>query len=379
SLWPKDGVDLRGKRVGMIGTGSSAVQATPEIAAEAAHLFVFQRTPTYTFPTPNRPLESEFQRKAKDNYEEIRRVQRQSQAGISGYTPAGAFMQPPTLKIMETTAEERMKMVDERGWMASRLFSDAQSNLEANELAVEMYREMIRRTVDDPEVAETLSPRGYPLGCKRVVIDKDYFVTFNRDNVTLVDLQKEPIEAITPNGLKTAAGEYEFDVLIYATGFDAMTGALNRIDIRGRKGETLRRKWEHGPKAYLGIQVAGFPNMFTITGPGSPSVLSNMIVSIEQHVDWIADALEHMIERNLDTIEPTEEAQEAWVEHVNQVSVGTMYTAETCNSWYLGANIAGKTRVFMPYVGGVGKYAERCREIVGNGYEGFVLERAEAE
>jgi cation diffusion facilitator CzcD-associated flavoprotein CzcO len=379
SLWPKEDVDLSGRRVGMIGTGSSAVQATPEIAAVAEHLYVFQRTPTFTFPSMNRPLEPEFQRKVKDNYDEVRRVQRQSQVGISGYNAAGAFIQPPNKKILETPFEERMAMLDERGWGAIRMFSDVQSSLEANAAAVEMYCEMVRRTVKDPEVAEALSPRSYPLGCKRIVVDKDYFVTFNRPNVTLVDIRRAPIEAITPAGLRTAEREYEFDVLVYATGFDAMTGALNRIDIRGREGMALREKWQYGPRSYLGIQVAGFPNLFTITGPGSPSVLSNMVVSIEQHVDWVADALEYMAERGLDTIEPTVEAEDAWVDHVNQVAQGTMYTAESCNSWYLGANIAGKPRVFMPYVGGVGRYADRCREVVANGYKGFVLARAGGE
>jgi cyclohexanone monooxygenase len=373
SLWPKDGVDFSGLRVGMIGTGSSAVQATPEIAAQADHLYVFQRTPTYTFPSMNRPMDPAFQRKVKDNYDEVRKVQRQSQAGISGYTGSGAFIQPPTLKILETTPEQRKAMLDERGWMAVRLFADVQRNLEANALAVEMYGEMVRRMVKDPEVADALAPKDYPLGCKRVVVDKDYFVTFNRDNVTLVDLRKEGIEAITPKGLKTAARDYEFDVLIYATGFDAMTGALNRIDIRGSGGRKLREKWQDGPRAYLGIQSAGFPNMFMITGPGSPSVLSNMVVSIEQHVDWVSEAIDYMCEHGVETIEPEVEAEDRWIEHVNEVADGTMFTAESCNSWYLGVNIEGKPRVFMPYVGGVGRYAERCREIVANGYEGFVL------
>jgi cyclohexanone monooxygenase len=373
SLWPKEGVDFSGRRVGIIGTGSSSVQATPEIAAQADHLYVFQRTPTYTFPSMNRPMDPAFQRKVKDNYDEVRKVQRQSQAGISGYTGSGAFIQPPTLKILETTSEQRTQMLNERGWMAVRQFADVQRNLEANALAVEMYGEMVRRMVKDPEVADALAPKDYPLGCKRVVVDKDYFVTFNRENVTLVDLRKEAIEAITPNGLRTTNREYEFDVLIYATGFDAMTGALNRIEIRGSGGRKLREKWQDGPRAYLGIQSAGFPNMFMITGPGSPSVLSNMVVSIEQHVDWVSDAIDYMCERGFETIEPEESAEDRWIEHVNEVAEGTMFTAESCNSWYLGVNIEGKPRVFMPYVGGVGRYAEKCREIVVNGYEGFRL------
>ncbi len=372
SLWPKEGVDLTGKRVGMIGTGSSGVQAAPVIAEQAAHLFIFQRTPTFTFPSMNRPLNPEYQRKVKDNYPEVRQKQRETPVGISGWG-APAWMQAPTRKILETSEEDKLAALNELGWGAVRSFADIQTNLEANAAAVELYCEMVRRTVKDPEVAESLSPRDYPLGCKRQVIDTDYFETFNRDNVTLVDLRRGAIEEVTPKGLRTAAGEYEFDVLIYATGFDAMTGALNRIDIRGRGGRALKEKWAHGPREYLGLQSAGFPNLFTITGPGSPSVLTNMVVSIEEHVDWVSDCIAYLRDHQLETIEPSVEAEDAWIEHVNQVAEGTMYTAPSCNSWYLGANIAGKTRIFMPYVGGLAKYLEKCREIVANGYEGFVL------
>jgi cyclohexanone monooxygenase len=216
-------------------------------------------------------------------------------------------------------------------------------------------------------------PRGYPIGCKRPVIDTDYYEAFNQDNVTLVDLRRGGIEQITANGIKTAQGDFEFDALVYATGFDAMTGALLSIDIQGRDGVSLKSRWEAGPRTYLGLQVAGFPNLFTITGPGSPSVLSNMIVSIEQHVDWITDCISHMDEHQLRAIEPTADAEQGWIEHVNEAANGTMLTAPSCNSWYLGANIPGKPRIFMPYVGGVGAYRERCAEIAANGYEGFSL------
>jgi cyclohexanone monooxygenase len=209
------------------------------------------------------------------------------------------------------------------------------------------------------------------------VIDTDYFVTFNRPNVSLIDLRKEPIVEVTATGIRTATTEREFDVIVYATGFDAMTGALLRIDICGRDGQPLATKWAAGPRNYLGLMAAGFPNLFTITGPGSPSVLSNMPVSIEQHVDWIADCLVHLRDQGLTTIEPSEEAEDAWVAHVNEVAVGTMYTAPSCNSWYLGANVPGKVRQFMPYVGGVSTYRQKCDEIVQSGYAGFVLERGD--
>ena len=217
-------------------------------------------------------------------------------------------------------------------------------------------------------------PRGYPLGCKRPVIDTEYYAAFNRDNVTLVDLRKGGIERITPTGIQTAQGDFECDALVYATGFDAMTGALLRLDIRGRGGIPLKAQWEAGPRTYLGLQVHGFPNLFTITGPGSPSVLSNMIVSIEQHVDWISDCVAHLDEKGFSTIEATVEAEEKWIAHVNEAAEGSMMTASSCNSWYLGANIPGKPRIFMPYIGGVAEYRRECDEIVARGYEGFRLE-----
>jgi cyclohexanone monooxygenase len=292
----------------------------------------------------------------------------------------------PTELIVETTPEERLAAVEADGFAAIRRYMDTQLNLEANELACEMYREQVKRVVDDPETAEGLMPRNYPIGCKRPVIDTDYFAAFNRDNVTLVDLRKGGIVRITPTGVETEQGTFEFDVLVYATGFDAMTGvlvyatgfdamtgALLRMDIRGREGLPLAERWEDGPRSYLGLQVSGFPNLFTITGPGSPSVLSNMIISIEQHVDWVTDCIAHMDARSLSTIEATVEAEDAWIAHVFEVADGTMLTAPSCNSWYLGANIPGKPRIFMPYIGGVGEYRRKCDEVAERGYEGFAL------
>lgn len=373
--WPHDGVDFDGITVGIIGTGSSGIQAIPEIAKQAKHLTVFQRTPNYTMPANNKPLTSEFRRQAKSNYHEIRETERQSQAGIIGYGFGfgGADLTEPTESIKETTPEEREQRLEEEGFAAIRRYVDVAMDMEANEMACEMYREMVGRIVTDPETAEGLMPRGYPIGCKRPVIDTEYYETFNRDNVTLVDLRKGGIDRITETGIRTEQGHYEFDALVYATGFDAMTGALMSIDVKGRDGKSLQEKWEAGPKTYLGLQVSGFPNLFMITGPGSPSVLSNMIVSIEQHVDWIADCIEHMDTRQLRTIEAKAPAEDAWVEHVNTVANGTMLTAPSCNSWYIGANIPGKPRIFMPYVGGVGTYRQKCDEVAANDYEGFEL------
>jgi cyclohexanone monooxygenase len=248
---------------------------------------------------------------------------------------------------------------------------DALTNAEANEATCDLYRTMVRRTVDDPDVAEALSPRGFPIGCKRPVIDSHYFETFNRDDVTVVDLREGGIETIDETGIQTAQGHVDLDVIVFATGFDAMTGALTRIDLRGRDGRVLRDVWADGPRAYLGLQVAGFPNLFTITGPGSPSVLANMVVCIEQHVEWIGACLAYMREHGHTRVEPTVAAQDAWIDHVNAVAQPTMMVVPSCQSWYLGANIPGKPRVFLPYVGGVDRYIEKTDAIVANGYEGF--------
>lgn len=377
SLWPREGIELEGKRVALIGTGSSGVQSTPEIAKVAAQLTVFQRTPTYTWPSMNRPLTEEQLARVKENYDKIRETQRNSRVGIAG-SFNGALVEPPTAKLLELSEEERRELLEQHGFGATRLFADVATNMEANILAREMYAEMVRRMVHDPETAAALTPSEYPIGCKRAVVDQDYFETFNRQNVKLVDLRKEPFIEVNEGGIRTTAGQYDFDVIVYATGFDAMTGALLRMNINGREGLPLREKWAAGPRNYLGLMAVGFPNLFTITGPGSPSVLSNMLVSIEQHVDWISDCLGYLREHSAETIEPTQEAEDRWVEHVNDVADGTMYTAPSCNSWYLGANVPGKTRQFMPYIGGVGTYRKKCDEVAAHGYEGFALGRMPA-
>ena len=373
--WPEGGVDFSDAAVGIIGTGSSGIQSIPVIAEQAKHLTVFQRTPNYTMPAANAPLKTEFLRQAKENYSAIRAEQRASQVGIVGYGFGfgGAENVVPTQEIKQTTPSERQRLVEEEGFLAIRRYADVALDEEANELACEMYRGQVKRVIKDPATAQALMPRDYPMGCKRPVIDTNYYETFNRDNVTLVDLRQGGIEEITEAGVRTAKADYTFDVLVYATGFDAMTGALGKIDIRGRENRALTEYWEAGPRTYLGLQVAGFPNLFTVTGPGSPSVLSNMIVSIEQHIDWIARCISDLDQCGAQTIEATTEAEDEWIAHVNDVAQNTMFTAKSCNSWYLGANIPGKPRIFMPYVGGVGVYREKCDEVARNGYQGFEL------
>ena len=373
SSWPHEAVDLTGLRVGLVGTGSSGVQSTPELAEMAEHLYVFQRTPTYTWPSYNGPLDPEVQRETKARYRELRAGQRANPGGVTGSTGAIIMQVAEDRRILEATEEERLAVLEEHEWGASRLWVDALTDAEANEATCELYRMMVWRTVEDPEVAEALSPRGYPIGCKRPVIDSHYFETFNRDDVTIVDLRKGGIEAIDETGILTAQGHFDLDVIVFATGFDAMTGALTRIDLRGRDGRILRDVWADGPRAYLGLQVAGFPNLFTITGPGSPSVLANMVVCVEQHVEWIGACLAYMRDHGYTEVETTTGAQDEWIDHVNAVAQPTMMVASTCNSWYLGANIPDKPRVFLPYVGGLHRYIERTDAVVANGYEGFVF------
>ncbi|HYB40920.1 MAG TPA: NAD(P)/FAD-dependent oxidoreductase [Candidatus Methylomirabilis sp.] len=365
--WPHEGVDFTGQRVGVIGTGSSAIQSVPIIARQAAHLFVFQRTPNFSIPARNAPLDPEYERRVKADYAEFRRQARESRVGF--------VVERSERSALEASPAEREREYEAR-WRRGGLgfnatFADLLTSGEANDTAADFFRAKIRSIVRDPGVADALSPRGYPLGTKRLCVDTDYYDTYNRENVTLVDLRKTPVEAITPRGLRTREREYALDSLVFATGFDAMTGALLAIDIRGRGGRTLSEKWADGPRTYLGVAIAGFPNLFTITGPGSPSVLSNMIVSIEQHVDWIADCLAHLRRHQRRTIEATAEAEDEWVGHVNEVGHATLYPL--ANSWYMGANIPGKPRIFMPYVGGVGTYRQRCDEVAAKGYAGFTL------
>lgn len=372
-LWPHEKVDFTGLRVGIIGTGSSAVQSIPEIAKTAKELKVFQRTPVYTFPAGNHPLDDDFRADIKARYEDIRETQRGSLGGMAMFGVMGRLQEVGTEKIADCSEEEREQRLVEEGLPSLRRYADVGLDLEANEMACDLYRRHIADIIDDPETAKALMPRGYPMGCKRQVVDIGYYEAFNRDNVSVIDLREDPIERINESGVCTAGGQHDVDVLIYATGFDAMTGAINNVSITGRSGTKLKDKWENGPRSYLGLQIAGFPNLFTVTGPGSPSVLSNMLVSIEQHCDWITDCIHHMNSNGLNTIEAEQQAEDQWVKHVFEVADGTMLTAPSCSSWYLGVNIPGKPRVFMPYVGGVGNYRAKCSSVAANGYEGFKL------
>ena len=365
--WPYEPVDFTGRRVGIIGTGSSGIQAIPVIAEQAAHLTVFQRTANFSIPNWDGPLDRGFERKIKSNYPAYRQKARESRGGnIDYYNPQSA---------LEVNPEERRQTLEKR-WAEGGLnmqisFGDLLTNQTSNDLVAEFVHDKIRAKVDDSAVAELLCPQDHPFGTKRLCQDTSYYETYNRDNVTLVDIKHTPIETITPHGLRTGGIDYELDAIVFATGFDAMTGALLEIDIRGPNGNVLSEKWSAGPRTYLGLTIAGFPNLFTITGPGSPSVLSNMMVSLEQHVDWIAECLKHLQGHNLDYIEATVEAEDRWVEHVNETASQTLYPK--AKSWYMGANIPGKPRIFTPYVGGVGNYRKTCEQVVAKGYEGFVL------
>jgi cyclohexanone monooxygenase len=365
--WPHEEVDFSGRRVGIIGTGSSAIQSVPVIAGQASELYVFQRTPAYSVPAQNEPLDSELQRRIKARYEDLRERNQREMVGFGARHPRNDGF------VMEMKPGERAAQF-ERHWQLGgllflRCFGDIPFDQEANDAAGEFVRNKIREIVEDPDTAEKLCPHNNIMG-KRLCADTGYFEAFNRDNVHLVDVSADPIEAITETGIRTAGAEYELDCIVFATGFDAITGALNRIDIRGRGGRRLSDKWAEGPRAYLGLEVAGFPNLFTITGPGSPSVLTNMLPSIEQHVDFIAACIAHMRAHGLRTVEAEQAAEDEWVDHVNEVADTTLLPAT--DSWYVGANIPGKPRVFMALLG-YPEYRDRCDEIVANGYEGFAF------
>jgi cyclohexanone monooxygenase len=366
--WPHEGVDFTGLRVGVIGTGSSGIQSVPVIAAQAKHLTVFQRTPNYSIPAHNAKLTEEERQKFRQNYPEVRRFAREVSRN-------GIYTELPDRGALDDGDNERRATYEARWQRGGLTFMSVYNNLaldkSANDTAADFVREKIAGIVKDPVTAKLLQPTTYPIGTKRICIDTDYFATFNRPNVTLVDIKACPIEEILPNAVRAGGKDYEVDALVLATGFDAMTGSVAKIEIRGRDGQTLNQKWAEGPKTYLGLMSAGFPNLFIITGPGSPSVLSNMIVSIEQHVDWITDCLAYMRDRGFETMEAKKEAEDKWVAHVNEVAYTTLYPQ--ANSWYMGANIPGKPRIFMPYIGGVGPYRQICNDVAARDYEGFAM------
>lgn len=366
--WPHEGVDFTGQRVAVIGTGSSAIQSIPQIAAQADHVTVFQRTPNFSVPAHNGPPDPVVVADWAANREQYRAEARETGFGIKMVDPQEALAVDASPEARRAAYEERWRI---GGFALLGAFGDLTSDVAANATAAEFVREKIRGIVNDPAIAEKLAPKTFPIGSKRLCVDTGYYATFNRDNVELVDLNDEPIAEITPEGVRTTGAIYQADALVYAIGFDAMTGALNNIDVTGRGGAKLKDSWAAGPRTYLGLAVAGFPNLFIVTGPGSPSVLCNMAVAIEQHVDWIADCIAWAGARQVGAIEATEDAQDEWVAHVNEVAEPTIFPL--ANSWYMGANVPGKPRVFMPYIGGFPVYRDKCNEVAAAGYQGFAL------
>ena len=370
SDWPRQGVDFSGKRVGVIGTGSSGVQMIPVIAESAAQLTVFQRTANFSVPAQNEPLTPEVLAEVKQNYDARRARAREA---VTGH-----YLISNDKSALEVDDAERREQFEWRwrgaggGFRMLRAFNDLLVNKQSNELAAQYVRGKIRDIVRDPATAELLCPRDdLPFGTKRLCVDTNYYDTFNRPNVSLVDVRSDPIVEVTPTGLRTGTREFPLDVIVFATGFDAMTGALKSIDIVGRGGRSLRDKWADGPLTYLGLAVSGFPNLFVLAGPGSPSVLSNMVLSIELHVDWVTRCIDEMRSKGLTRVEAEQASEDQWVAHVNEVAARTLYP--TANSWYMGANIPGKPRVFMPYVAGVPAYRKIVETVTAKGYEGFVF------
>lgn len=374
SRWPAAGVDLTGKRVGVIGTGSTGVQLIPVVAREALHLSVFQRSPAYTLPWRVHRFQPGELDEMKARYGEIRAAQRAHPIGaarLSAFSVLLEMLGRPPLK--SATPEERLRAIEEHGVLGALNWGDVFFDIEANRMAAELYGEAVARIVKDPETAASLVPV-HPFACKRPIIDQGYYETFNRDNVTLVDLRKSPIREVTPAGIRTEDRLHELDVIVYATGFDAMTGALSRIDIRGRGGIGLAEFWAtQGPLSYLGLAVAGFPNLFTVQGPGSPSAATNFVAALEQHVEWIGDCIGYLRANHIRTIEALSTAQQEWIEHTTALVAPTVLVHPSCNSWYNGGNVPGKKRMYMGYTGGIPEYRRRCDEIAAGGYTGFKL------
>ncbi|ORM07632.1 flavin-containing monooxygenase [Prescottella equi] len=365
--WPHDGVDFTGKRVGVIGTGSSGIQSIPHIAEQADKLFVFQRSANYSVPAGNAPLDDATRAEQKANYAERRRLSWESGGG----SPHRAH---PKLTL-EATEEERRAAYEERwklgGVLYSKTFPDQLTDQAANDAAREFWEEKVRAVIDDPAIADLLIPDDHAIGAKRIVTDSGYYETYNRDNVELVNLKATPIVGMDAAGVNTTEAHYDLDAIVLATGFDAMTGSLDKLDIVGRAGQSLKEKWAAGPETYLGLGIDGFPNFFNLTGPGSPSVLANMVLHSELHVDWVADAIAYLDDRGAAAIEGTPEAVADWVEECRTRAEASLLN--TANSWYLGANIPGRPRVFMPFLGGFAGYRQIITEVADSGYKGFAI------
>lgn len=366
--WPEEKLELAGKNVAVIGTGSTGIQMIPLLAKEAGHLTVVQRTPAFCVPARNQAWNEARIEYWRENFRGLREIARSTRAGVLhdyGMLPSAAVR-----------PEDRIADL-ERRWVKGGPnvlygFNDLLVNEETNELVSEFLRGKIEAAVDDPEIAKKLMPYEYPVGAKRVCVGTDYYETYNRDNVSLVDLRSEKLQRIEKNGIRTDDAFYPVDVLILATGYDAMTGALLRIDIKTTAGKSLREEWAGGPGTYLGLGIAGFPNMFVVTGPGSPSVFSNMVLSVEHDMDWITDCLDYLRDKGAKTIEADPQAQDIWMDHVDEVASRTLVNKAA--SWYRGANVSGKPQKFMPYVGGVNTYQAKCREVAAHGYEGFLID-----
>lgn len=369
--WPHESVDFTGKRVAVIGTGSSGIQSIPIIAEQAAELYVFQRTPNYSVPAGNKPLTDEDRAQIKASYAERRRLSWRSGGG-------SPHIAHPKL-TMEATPDERRVAFEKRwelgGVLFSKTFSDQMIDMAANEEARKFYEEKVRAVIADPDVADLLIPTDHPIGTKRICTDTNYFQTFNKPHVKLVSVRKTPIVSIDASGINTSDTHYDLDAIVLATGFDAMTGALAKIDIVGRDGKTLRDDWGDGPRTYLGLCVDGFPNLFLVSGPGAPAVLANMVLHAEAHINWIADAITHLDEYGYNALEATPEAVDNWVAELNRRAEATLFTK--ANSWYMGANVPGKPRVFMLFLGGFAAYLDICTEVATAGYKGFSLLRAQ--
>lgn len=365
--WPEPAPSLAGKRVAVIGTGSSGIQSIPVIAAEAEQLTVFQRTPNWSVPALNRPLTEDDQRRIREEYPERRAKSRRSGGG-------SPYVAHPNNGV-DCTPEEAAAAL-EKGWttggvLFGKTFPDQYSNIESNHLAREFAEAKINAIVHDPEVARQLIPANQPVGAKRICTDSGYFATYNRDNVTLVNLREDPIESVTEWGIKTATSSYEIDVLVFATGFDALTGALARIDLQGAGGARIQDAWRDGPLTYLGVQVPGFPNMYVVNGPGAPGVLANMVMHAELQFDWILDLIKAAVERGATSVDVRADAADKWTRGIDEMAAGTIFVQ--ADSWYVGANIEGKPRRFMLFLGGLGTYMDACREVAANDYEGFVF------
>ena len=372
--WPKRGCDLTGKRVGVIGTGSTGVQLIPVVAAQAEHLYAFQRSTAYTLPWPVRPFGPGELDQLKARYHEIRAAQRRHPVGAARLSAFSLLLDTLTRPPLRSASrEEQLRAIDEDGVMGALNWGDVFFDIDANRMAAQLCGEAVARIVKDPVTAAALVP-SHPFGCKRPIIDQGYCQTFNRENVTLVDLRTGPIREVTPTGIRTGQGFYELDVIVYATGFDAMTGALSRIDVRGRDGVSLAEVWAgEGPVSYLGLAAAGFPNLFIVQGPGSPSAATNFIAAMEQHVEWIGDCIAFLGPDGYRTIEALPSAQREWIEHTTSLVAPTVLVHPTCNSWYNGANVPGKKRMYMACTAGIPEYRRRCDEIAAGGYPGFKI------